>query len=53
MVLVALLFLSVLIFQSQLPSWSSRPAFARLYVHASNGFYLGTLFNRITAKLIS
>ncbi len=53
MVFVALLFLSVLIFQSQLPSWSSRPMFARLYVHASNGFYLGTLFNRITAKLIS
>jgi NAD(P)H-quinone oxidoreductase subunit 5 len=51
MILVALLFLTVLIFQSQLPAWASRPAFARLYVHASNGFYVGTLFNRITQKL--
>ena len=51
MILVALLFLTVLIFQSQLPAWASRPAFARFYVHASNGFYVGTLFNRITQKL--
>jgi NAD(P)H-quinone oxidoreductase subunit 5 len=53
MILVALLFLAVLVFQSQLPSWASRPAFARFYVHASNGFYLGTLFNRITQKFIA
>lgn len=53
MLLVALLFLTVLVFQSQLPAWGSRPAFTRLYVHASNGFYLGTLFNRITQKLIA
>ncbi len=53
MILVALLFLAVLVFQSQLPAWASRPAFQRLYVHASNGFYLGTLFNRITQKLIA
>lgn len=53
MILVALLFLAVLIFQSQLPSWASRPAVARLYVHASNGFYLGTLFNRITRKFVA
>jgi cyclophilin family peptidyl-prolyl cis-trans isomerase len=26
---------------------------ARLYVHASNGFYLGTLFNRITRKFVA
>jgi hypothetical protein len=43
MILVALLFLGVLVFQSQLPAWASRPTFARIYVHASNGFYLGTL----------
>ncbi|MFN0079409.1 MAG: NADH-quinone oxidoreductase subunit L [Prosthecobacter sp.] len=49
--LVALLFLAVLVFQSQLPAWASRPAFARFYVHASNGFYLGTLFSRLTQKL--
>ena len=53
MILIALLFLSVLVFQSQLPAWASRPAFARFYVHASNGFYLGTLFNRLTSKLIA
>ena len=46
----AALFLGVLVFQSQLPAWASRPAFARIYVHASNGFYLGTLFSRLTQK---
>lgn len=50
MVFVGLLFLGVLVFQSQLPVWSARPAFARLYVHASNGFYLGTLFGRLVRK---
>lgn len=53
MLVVALLFLAVLVFQSQLPSWAARPAFMRLYVHASNGFYLGTLFNRVTRKFIA
>jgi NAD(P)H-quinone oxidoreductase subunit 5 len=53
MAFIALLFLAVLIFQSQLPSWSSKPFFARLYVHASNGFYVGTIFNRITQKLVA
>ena len=53
MMLIAALFLAVLVFQSQLPAWASRPAFARFYVHASNGFYLGTLFNRISRKLIA
>jgi len=53
MILVALLFLAVLVFQSQLPAWASRPFVARLYVHASNGFYVGTLFNRITRKFIA
>jgi len=48
--LIGLLFLAVLVFQSQLPLWASRPAFARLYVHASNGFYLGTLLGRLTRK---
>ncbi len=50
MILVALLFLAVLVFQSQMPAWSSRPAFMRFYVHASNGFYFGTVFNRLTQK---
>ena len=52
MILVALLFLAVLVFQSQLPAWASRPAFARFYVHASNGFYLGTLFSRLCENLL-
>jgi len=53
MLVIASLFLAVLVFQSQLPSWASRPAFARFYVHASNGFYLGTLFTRFTQKFIA
>jgi NAD(P)H-quinone oxidoreductase subunit 5 len=51
MALVGLTFLAVLVFQSQLPLWAKRPAFARLYVHASNGFYFGTLFGRLARKL--
>ena len=51
MAFIGLLFLAVLIFQSQLPLWAARPAFARLYVHASNGFYLGTLLGRLTRKI--
>ena len=53
MILVALLFLAVLILQSQLPAWAARPAFARLYVHASNGFYIGTLFNKFAQKILA
>lgn len=53
MVCVGLLFLAVLVLQSQLPLWAGRPAFARFYVHASNGFYLGTLINRITQKIFA
>lgn len=51
--IIALLFLTVLVFQSQLPAWAARPAFSRLYVHASNGFYFGTLFNRMTQKFVA
>lgn len=50
MALVGLLFLAVLILQSQLPLWAARPAFARFYIHASNGFYLGTLFGRLVQR---
>lgn len=49
--LVGLSFLAVLVFQSQLPLWARRPGFARLYVHACNGFYIGTLFGRLARKL--
>jgi NAD(P)H-quinone oxidoreductase subunit 5 len=51
MLLVALLFLGVLVFQSQLPAWSGTRFGRALYVHASHGFYLGTLANRIVAAL--
>lgn len=50
MAVVALLFLGVLVFQSQLPLWSTHPAVARFYVHASNGFYLGTHFARLIRR---
>jgi len=53
MVLVGVLFLVVLLFQSQLPTWSARPFVRRLYVHASRGFYLGTWANRITERAFS
>ncbi len=48
---VGLMFLAVLAFQSQLPLWASRPFFARLYVHASNGFYLGAWLSKLTGRL--
>ncbi len=48
---VALLFMGVLVLQSQMPLWTDRPWFSRLYVHACNGFYLGTLLARLTSRL--
>jgi NAD(P)H-quinone oxidoreductase subunit 5 len=47
---IPLTFLAVLVFQGSLPSLASRLAARRLYVHASNGFYLGTLAHRIAAS---
>ena len=51
MLLVVLLFLAVLVLQSQLPAWSSSRPGRALYVHASQGFYLGTLANRMVGAL--
>ncbi len=51
MVLVVLLFLAVLVFQSQLPAWSATRLGRALYVQASQGFYLGTIANRFVAAL--
>ena len=51
MALVGLLFLTVLVLQSQLPVWSATRLGRRLYVHASQGFYLGALANRLTLAL--
>jgi NAD(P)H-quinone oxidoreductase subunit 5 len=48
MALVVLLFMAVLILQSQLPGWSATRLGRAFYVHASQGFYLGQLANRLT-----
>jgi NAD(P)H-quinone oxidoreductase subunit 5 len=50
---IVLLFMAVLIFQACLPSLATRPSFRRLYVHASNGFYIGTLAHRLTRRCLS
>lgn len=49
---VVLIFMVVLLFQSCLPSLANRPAFRRLYVHASNGFYIATLAHKLTRRLL-
>ena len=43
------LFLAVLVLQTELPQWANRPFFQALYVHARNGFYFNTLANRAVA----
>ncbi|MBB5037354.1 proton-conducting transporter transmembrane domain-containing protein [Prosthecobacter dejongeii] len=53
MALLALFFFAVLFLQTQLPTWGTHPTMARLYVHASNGFYLGAIFNRLIQKIIA
>jgi NAD(P)H-quinone oxidoreductase subunit 5 len=44
-----ILFLAVLIFQTQLPVWSTHPLCRAFYVHARNGFYFTTLANRLVS----
>jgi NAD(P)H-quinone oxidoreductase subunit 5 len=51
MVLVGVFFMAVLVLQSQLPAWSATRLGRAFYVHASQGFYLGTIANRITSAL--
>ena len=51
MALVVLLFMAVLILQSQLPGWSATRLGRACYVHASQSFYLGQLANRLTISL--
>ncbi len=50
-VVLVLLFGALLLFQSQLPQWSSRNWCRTLYVHARNGFYFNTVFNRAIKSL--
>lgn len=52
MTLITLLFLSVLILQSQMPVWTQTRLGRKIYVHASQGFYLGAIANRITLSLM-
>jgi NAD(P)H-quinone oxidoreductase subunit 5 len=47
MVLVALLFLGLIVLQTRLPAWSSSRLGRLFYVHASHGFYVGTLARRV------
>jgi NAD(P)H-quinone oxidoreductase subunit 5 len=49
--LVLVLFLAVLLVQTEIPQWANRPFFQALYVHARNGFYLNTLANRAVAAI--
>jgi NAD(P)H-quinone oxidoreductase subunit 5 len=51
MLLVVLLFLGVLVLQSQLPAWSGTRLGRAFYVHASHGFYLGAFANRFVNAL--
>ena len=51
MATLLLLFLFVLIIQTELPNWAHRPFFQAVYVHARNGFYFNTLANRSVAAL--
>jgi NAD(P)H-quinone oxidoreductase subunit 5 len=52
MALIILLFMAVLVVQSQLPTWSVTRLGRKLYVHASQGFYLGAIANRVTLALM-
>ncbi len=45
-----LLFLALLLLQAQASRGNLSNSLARLYVHASNGFYLGTLLERLTRR---
>jgi NAD(P)H-quinone oxidoreductase subunit 5 len=51
MVLVALLFLGLIVLQTRLPAWSATRVGQFFYVHASQGFYVGTLARRALQAL--
>jgi NAD(P)H-quinone oxidoreductase subunit 5 len=53
LVTLLLLFLVVLVLQTELPQWANRPFIQAFYVHARNGFYFNTLANRTVAALWS
>ncbi len=51
LVILLVLFLLVLVLQTELPAWTNRPFVQAVYVHARNGFYFNTLANRAVAAL--
>ncbi|WP_009959046.1 proton-conducting transporter membrane subunit [Verrucomicrobium spinosum] len=51
MAMVVLLFMAVLVLQSQLPCWSATRLGRVFYVHASQAFYLGQFANRLTLAI--
>jgi NAD(P)H-quinone oxidoreductase subunit 5 len=51
MIVTGLSFLGVLVLQAQLPAWTGNRWIRRLYVHAANEGYFGTLGNLLTARL--
>ncbi|MFZ9937513.1 MAG: hypothetical protein ACO3JG_10720, partial [Luteolibacter sp.] len=48
---VAVVFTMLFLFQSLLWRASAHPLGCSLYIHALNGFYVGTLANRLMARL--
>lgn len=50
MAFIALLFLAVLVMQAQIPAWSQSAPGQKIYLYASNGFYIGTWANRLMQK---
>ncbi len=50
-VALLILFGAAMIFQAMLPDRRNDPLWRRLYVHASNGFYLGTIANVFIERL--
>jgi len=50
MVCILLVFAALLIFQAWLPKYATDQRVRRLYVHASNGFYVSTILHRLRAR---
>lgn len=51
LLLIPVLLFGILLIQTQLQSGTQSARLKRLYIHASNGFYLGTLYARIVRPI--
>ncbi|GAA5495915.1 NAD(P)H-quinone oxidoreductase subunit 2, chloroplastic [Rubritalea halochordaticola] len=51
LLLIPVLLFGILLIQTQLQSGTQSTGLKRLYIHASNGFYLGTLFARLARPI--